>query len=148
VSTDATVLLPARIRDVIRVAPDGCWLWTGLLDREGYGRVWYGGRVRGVHRVVYELLKGPIPDGLTLDHLCRNRSCVNPAHLEPVTNAENVLRGVGPTAVNSRKTHCKNGHEFTPDNTRFHLQRGTRECLTCKRALSRAWEAARKRSAA
>ena len=128
-----------------RIAPkidvDGdCWLWTGFIDRSGYGRSTFGERTLYIHRAAYELLVGPIPVGLTLDHLCRKRSCCNPDHLEPVTNAENMRRGTGPAAINARKTHCKRGHEFTPENT--YRDGGRRVCRTCKSAR----DAARKRA--
>lgn len=90
-------------------------------------------RTAKVHRVVYEALVGPIPDGMVIDHLCRQPSCVNPAHLEPVTRRENVLRGLTLPAANARKTHCKHGHEFTPENT-YLFPTGTRGCRTCARA--------------
>ena len=92
----------------------GCWEWLGALDGQGYGLVWYGGRTERSHRVVYASIKGAIPRGRSwqLDHLCRNTKCCNPEHLELVTQQINILRGVGPTAVNARKTHCKYGHPF------------------------------------
>src|SRR3989304_2992011 len=77
--------------------------------RSGYGRVWCNGRMQMVHRLIYEALVGPIPNGLTIDHLCRVRRCVNPDHMEPVTMLVNCLRGEGPTAKQARQTHCKNG---------------------------------------
>lgn len=83
------------------------------------------------HRVAYNLLFGPDPDGLEPDHLCRNPGCVNPSHLEWVDHKENVLRGESPFALRARQTHCVNGHEFTPENT-FRQHHGTRGCLACK----------------
>lgn len=112
-------------------SPDGCLVWTAYRDRRGYGKIAYNGGPVLVHRFAYELLVGPIPEGLELDHLCRNPSCWNPAHLEPVDHRTNVLRGVGPVVENARKTHCKHGHEFTPDNTV--PQKGGRDCRECRR---------------
>ncbi len=106
-----------------------CWVWDRGLDGYGYGRM----RGRRAHRVSYELHVGPIPEGLDLDHLCRVRNCVNPAHLEPVTRAENVLRGVSRPAENARKTHCIHGHALTPDNVYVPPKRpGMRYCLRCR----------------
>lgn len=118
-----------------RVDPEsGCWEWLRAKVR-GYGVVndpRIGHNVPA-HRYVYEINREPIPAGLTLDHLCRNPGCVNPWHLEPVTSGENVLRGTGPSATNLRKTNCKNGHEFSPENTHV-TPKGKRQCLTCRRA--------------
>lgn len=117
---------------------DGCWLWKGATNGDGrYGMV--GGRGKGLeqaHRVAYEMAHGAIPDGLVIDHLCRTTLCVNPDHLEPVTQAENIMRGVAPTALNARKTHCKRGHEFTPENT-YVMTNGGRTCRTCAREATR-----------
>lgn len=113
----------------------GCWLWTGATS-VGYGRFNLDDRLGMAHRISYELLIGPIPDGLHLDHLCRVTTCVNPAHLEPVTCRENIVRGVGPSAANAVKTHCIHGHEFTPENTHVR-SRGARECRTCMRERDR-----------
>lgn len=107
----------------------GCWLWTAYVDRKGYGVFGINQRTLvKAHRYSYELHVGPIPEGLQLDHLCRVRHCVNPAHLEPVTNQENVIRG---NAARPKLTHCKHGHEFTPENTYLHPKRGKRHCKAC-----------------
>ena len=117
-----------EIRDRVAFEPTtGCWLWLGKLHPAGYGK--YRGKF--AHRVSWEQSNGPIPEGLQIDHLCRTRCCVNPDHLEPVTQRENVLRGVGYAAQRAKATHCVNGHEFSPENTgRF---RGGRVCRACKR---------------
>lgn len=86
--------LPKAIADRLMPLPwTGCWVWLGPFNRNGYGRAWFEGAREMVHRLVYRLLVGPIPDGLVLDHLCRERCCANPAHMEPVTVRENTLRG-------------------------------------------------------
>ena len=125
---DRTV--PARFANKVTVQPDGCWHWTAGRTPDGYGKFWSNGGYAYAHRWAYELLVGPIPDGLALDHLCRVRHCVNPQHLEPVTTAENASRGEGITAANERKTHCLRGHEFTPENT-YERPEG-RRCRTCR----------------
>ena len=112
-----------------------CWNWLGSLDRDGYGRVRYNGRRTRAHRIAYELAIGPIPAGLVIDHLCRNRRCVNPDHLEPVTSQENTRRGVTGQARAEQKraqTHCEHGHEFTEANTAYRLT-GGRKCKECHR---------------
>jgi hypothetical protein len=118
---------------------DGCWEWTRGKSW-GYGVHTSGGKRHKAHRFAYELLVGPIPGGLTLDHLCRNRGCVNPTHLEPVTNRENILRGSSPAATRARQTECKNGHPFDEANT-YRDPRGYRECRICKVAYNRRWRA-------
>lgn len=110
-----------------------CWLWTACLTQSGYGHAWVSGRIVYAHRVAYELVRGPIPSGMQLDHLCRNRACVNPDHLEPVTNHDNILRGFSPTAKKARQTHCIHGHPFTGDNLKIRSE-GWRSCRTCMRA--------------
>lgn len=118
-------------KNVDRNGPNGCWLWTAGLIASGYGQFWDGERKVVAHRHSFEMLRGAIPPGLTLDHLCRVRRCVNPDHLEPVTRGENVLRGVGLTAKNAAKTHCAQGHPFDEANT-FITERGHRRCRICQ----------------
>lgn len=118
---------------------NGCWQWTGLLTKAGYGAMFARGE-HGAHRVSWLLHRGPIPTGLQLDHLCRNRACVNPDHMEPVTVRENVLRGEGPAARHARQTTCLHGHLFDEANT--YPYRGGRRCRQCGRDA-----AAKKRAA-
>lgn len=120
---------------------DTCWLWTAHINRAGYGRIGTQLGTDLAHRVIYQLTVGPIPDGLHLDHLCRVRHCVNPAHLEPVTAAENLARSLAPLATKMRhaaRTHCKNGHEFSEENTGIDGN-GSRVCRTCARMRSLAY---------
>ena len=127
--------------------PNDCWLWIGARKTGGYGSFMvFCDKRRGIaqfanaHRVSYELVKGPIPSGLTLDHLCRNTSCVNPEHLEAVSMAVNVLRGTGVSAINAAKTHCPKGHPFDLINTGYstHYKNGRlRYCKTCNRERAR-----------
>jgi len=120
-------------------ADNECWLWQGHLIN-GYGVFCqsHADRIRA-HRYAYETMVGAIPEGKELDHLCRVRNCVNPAHLEPVTNKENVLRGEGVTAQNARKTHCPHGHPYSGDNL-YVTPKGYRGCRECRRAAHRAWK--------
>jgi hypothetical protein len=110
----------------------GCWFWLGPLHN-GYGRVrYFDGTATNPHRASYMLLKGPIPEGLQLDHLCRVRNCVNPAHLEPVTPRENTFRGNSPSVANAAKTHCVRGHPYSSTNTYVDAT-GSRHCRACGR---------------
>ena len=122
---------------LIASGPDECWLWPWKLSN-GYGYIKIGGKTMNAHRAAYELLVGPVPDDLVVDHLCRVRNCVNPAHLEPVTARENVLRGASFAAKNATKTHCQNGHELTPGNTRID-RHGHRKCRACMLERTREW---------
>ena len=120
---------------------DECWQWHGTIT-SGYGvfAITSKHSVRA-HRVAYELLVGPIPDSMVSDHLCRNRSCCNPNHIDIVSNKENVLRGIGPTAINGQKVTCKHGHPFSEENTRTFPQGNglMRICKTCALERTRKW---------
>jgi len=119
--------------------PEGCWRWTGAKN-QGYGAFHATpNRTIPAHRYAYELLRGPIPPGLTIDHLCRVRDCVNPDHMEPVSRGENVLRGESLPAQNKRRDCCKNGHLLTGTNVKIEIShdRTSRRCLVCRRARDR-----------
>ena len=132
----------ARIRSLIKISDDGCWLWQGRLTRDGYGATGAAGRSVLAHRLSYETFVGPIPEGLEIDHLCRVRACVNPAHLEPVTHAENVRRGEYPreTHRNGRKVACARGHALDGDNLVLeHDARGRLIRRRCRAAPPPRW---------
>lgn len=130
------VTLEERVwKKVDRRGEDDCWIWLGYHNREGYAVLGVGNRPGLVHRIAYELIVGKIPDGLTIDHLCRNRGCVNPRHMEPVPNAVNVLRGQGVTAKNARKSHCPRGHAYAGAN--LNIRNGKRRCVACDRSWRR-----------
>lgn len=112
---------------------DRCWPWKGSLASAGYGYISFDNHRFRAHRIAYELVKGEIPDGLVIDHLCRNRACCNPAHLEAVSNRTNVLRGVGPSAEAAVKTHCSSGHSLLDDGDVYIDADGHRNCRVCRR---------------
>lgn len=132
---------PAAERFLEKIAPgkNGCTLWTGGLNGAGYGQFYLGvtaDRPTGkgyAHRFSYELHVGPIPAGMHIDHLCRNRACVNPEHLEPVAPRVNILRGLSPAARHAEKTHCPKGHPYSGDNLYTHPIKGQRICRACGR---------------
>lgn len=140
---------PTIARFMAKVAPDeetGCWIWTGAIAKDtpevkrGYGIFWggeyneKGQPVMGMaHKWAYEHFVGPVPEGLTLDHTCRRRNCVRPEHLDPVTQRENTMRGIGPSAINAEKTHCLRGHPLSGENLYVPPGGGRRGCRTCRR---------------
>jgi len=113
-----------------------CWLWHGAKSAAGYGQYGLNYVVHYAHRAAYELMRGSIPEGLHIDHLCRNRACCNPWHMEAVQQGINTLRGFGSAGVNSRKTQCENGHDYTQENTRITVQ-GWRVGRECNKAWRR-----------
>lgn len=126
-----------RFQSKVDVAPSGCWLWNGPLDKDGYGTFYLRRRGRRAHRVGWFLLNGPIPEQMVVNHVCKQRSCVNPQHLQIVTPRENSLRdSQSPAAVNARKTHCPKGHPYD----RVHGSGGgkkQRVCSECQRDKQR-----------
>lgn len=139
-------MLPATERVLLRSEWQGpCVVYTGPLYKRGYGQITADGKNQQVHRFMWEQLVGPIPAGMTLDHRCRNPACWWTDHLEVVSHGENVLRGHGPTARHARLTHCPQGHEYTPENTRIQPT-GGRICRACHKVHST--NSARKRRGA
>lgn len=119
--------------DIANTDPEHCWNWK-KPRAHGYGRIFYKGKELQAHRVAYERIRGDIPEGFQIDHLCRNPSCVRPSHMEAVTSKVNTRRGIGPTAVNIAKTHCPQGHPYTPENIYSPPgKKGGRNCRICKR---------------
>jgi hypothetical protein len=121
-----------RFSSHVIVLENGCCKWTGCISPCGYGEFKISSKRALAHRVAWEMANGPIPSGLTIDHLCRNRWCVNVVHMEVVTSRENTLRGESPPAVNAKKTHCKYGHLLSGENVRLD-KRGHRKCKACDR---------------
>lgn len=137
--------LPDRFWAKVQVNEAGCWLWrASTTGWSGYGKFWADGRFALAHRQSYEALVGAVPAGLELDHLCRVRRCVNPAHLEPVTHAVNVQRG-GQADANRRRgaavTHCVRGHAYDAENTYWRSGDGQRVCRACNRAAVARYQA-------
>lgn len=129
------------VAQLVSSTPTGCLEWPWAKHPQGYGEVAHGGRKYRSHRLAYEIAVGPIPRGLELDHLCRNRACFNPMHLEPVTHAENIRRGNSPAAMHAVKTHCPAGHPYSGV-----YWKGRRRCRLCDRESERRYRQ-RKRAA-
>jgi hypothetical protein len=125
--------IPARRPDL-----GPCWVWAKGLDPDGYAVFRYKGGQRA-HRFIYEQMVKPIPKGLVIDHLCRNRACVRPDHLEVVTSRVNILRGEAPPAINAAREVCSSGHELTDENT-YIFPNGKRACRICRRRWQREWK--------
>lgn len=117
---------------------ESCWLWLGYKINSGYGKFVYKGENMLSHRLSYQLHKGKIPQGLEIDHLCRVKHCVNPDHLEAVTRKENQIRGMGFISIESKKTHCPQGHPYSGDNL-FIDYKGGRRCRKCSRVQADAY---------
>ena len=137
-----------RLMTKVEEQPNGCWIFTGHKNGRGYGVIWDRGAA-SAHRVAWRELVGPIPDGLVIDHLCRNRACINPDHMELVTNEENVRRGMrGEMSQQSWAAHCKRGHEMAGDNVGWiNPKNGAtpwRYCRECQRARMRAFRSRKK----
>lgn len=141
--------LPTRFAAKIQPLPNGCWQWMGTITSNGYPHYWMDGKPRLAHRLMYEWMVGPIPEGLYLDHVCHNadiacpgagcrhQSCVNPAHLEPVTPRENAHRSYRTQqSINTAKTHCPKGHPYSGENL-YLKPCGRRVCRTCAKAGNR-----------
>lgn len=125
-----------RFLSKISISNSGCWEWNGYIQENGYGQTSIKSKGVYTHRFIYEYYHDSIHPDLTIDHLCRNRKCVNPLHLEQVSHKENIMRGDTLALKNSKKTHCKRGHEFTPKNT-YVNPRGSRCCMICTNYLKR-----------
>jgi len=131
------LLLRARFLSNIRFdSESGCWIWRLKPGANGYGAFCVAGKNRRAHRWAYEHFVEQQPEALVIDHLCRNRLCVNPDHLEPVLQRINVLRGNAPAALRARQTHCIHGHELSGTNL-YYKSNGSRECVICRRDIQR-----------
>lgn len=125
-------------RLISQIEVDGdCWIYTGYTPPDGYGRIHYNRKPALAHRVCYEQLVGPIPEGLELDHVCRRPACVNPDHLDPVDHRTNAMRGAAPAIRRHRRRECIHGHRMTAENT-YVTPQGYRQCRTCRSARQKA----------
>ena len=132
-------MIPAieRFLSKINVVENGCWEWTACKNNYGYGQININSKILRAHRFIYEYYHGMIDPNLTIDHLCRNRKCVNVNHLEQVSMKINTRRGMSPSGINFRKTHCPQGHEYTPKNTIS--ESGGRRCKICNIHRKQVW---------
>ncbi len=128
---------PENLLRRLQLRDGGCIEYTGAKKDNGYGTLRGVGRMVYAHRAMYELMIGPIPDGLVIDHLCRNRWCVNPGHMEAVTHRENLTRGNGWSGRHARATHCPQGHPYDEANTYLRPDGKGRDCRKCRTAASR-----------
>lgn len=145
---DLEALLAERKFDRLVVASGDCRLWAGAVDRrDGYGRFYVGGKTVGAHQFAYRRMYGDVPEGMVIDHVCRNRRCVNPDHLRTVTRVENVMIGSGVTAENARKELCTHGHPLSGENL-YVKPNGERGCRQCRLEASRRYKARRREAAA
>ena len=133
--------LPERFWNKVQVAESGCWEWMAFMDHNGYGKYRVDGATRFAHRIAYLQLHGPVPEGLELDHLCRNRACVRVSHLEAVTHRENALRGSATTHGRGAE-YCRPGRHRLDSAGVYTLPNGQRQCRECKKQSMRIWQLA------
>lgn len=137
-------MITDRLWEKTKIEASGCITWTGATTSNGYGRVWWFGHLEMAHRLFYELFVDAIPDGMELDHLCRNRVCVNVEHLEVVTHQENQARSNSPAGLNARKVRCIRGHSLLADGDVYVNARGERVCRPCRRSRNSSYKTRKK----